>query len=678
MAPPLTGTFTGNFPEGTTLLFNPSIPRLSNGVDLFDLDNINVTVPSSGTFSVTAVATNDGAWTPTGWTHHITGRTPAGERIDINVALPAGTTVDLASAPELVPSDGEPSGPIFNVRLFGALGIGLDDRPYIQECCDTANDISPGSALIDFPKPPVKYTLGSKTVADQTGVTFYDGQCFRGDGSDETVITVADNFGPYLAMFSLADPTDYTQRLVVRGITFDQNAANDNAQPIPFGITPTCAVYAGSFDADSFIEFDDVIFANGDNVNAVYLFSQDITFRNVRSRAAGGPVGTDLHDHSTIYTTTTVEGGSQIFSDCHGFGVLGSGGAATFIETHGGSQLLWGCTADGYMNGFNLTSIADVSTPGISFYGGAVTNCMEGMQLWAEAGDTIRNVIIDGLNVTIDRESWLDNVPGLILPASAFRTAFTGAVELFGLRLRNISSHHLPLSTMTGDDDDCDDISIVAASATIHDLFIEDCNLRNAVAAGIFINTTVKTGHISRVVVTDPLVSTDASAAARGAAVMTFGNYTDFWYDSIGLVDTRTPKRATFCVFHAPTTFTRGGSRGGNYISFYSGVASTTPIYPASNAIATLQIHEESINGQIPSFNTLAGSTIRNPATSEVKHQVVSPSGNTWVSEFWVVGTPEGAVTAGVGSIAHRQDGGAGTCLYVKESGAGNTGWVAK
>ena len=41
-------------------------------------------------------------------------------------------------------------------------------------------------------------------------------------------------------------------------------------------------------------------------------------------------------------------------------------------------------------------------------------------------------------------------------------------------------------------------------------------------------------------------------------------------------------------------------------------------------------------------------------------------------------GTPEGAVTANVGRLYTDTAGGAGTTLYVKESGAGNTGWVAK
>ena len=46
----------------------------------------------------------------------------------------------------------------------------------------------------------------------------------------------------------------------------------------------------------------------------------------------------------------------------------------------------------------------------------------------------------------------------------------------------------------------------------------------------------------------------------------------------------------------------------------------------------------------------------------------------------WIggAGTPEGVVTANVGSFFSRTDGGAATTWYVKESGTGNTGWVAK
>ena len=47
---------------------------------------------------------------------------------------------------------------------------------------------------------------------------------------------------------------------------------------------------------------------------------------------------------------------------------------------------------------------------------------------------------------------------------------------------------------------------------------------------------------------------------------------------------------------------------------------------------------------------------------------------------YWEAGAgdPENVVTAPVGSLWSRTNGGAGTTLYVKETGAGNTGWAAK
>lgn len=58
--------------------------------------------------------------------------------------------------------------------------------------------------------------------------------------------------------------------------------------------------------------------------------------------------------------------------------------------------------------------------------------------------------------------------------------------------------------------------------------------------------------------------------------------------------------------------------------------------------------------------------------------RVGSPSGGT--GAIWRSGTssPEGVVTGNKGDLFSRTDGGAATCLYVKETTGGNTGWVAK
>lgn len=41
-------------------------------------------------------------------------------------------------------------------------------------------------------------------------------------------------------------------------------------------------------------------------------------------------------------------------------------------------------------------------------------------------------------------------------------------------------------------------------------------------------------------------------------------------------------------------------------------------------------------------------------------------------------GSPNNVVTAAIGTLYRRLDGGANTTLYVKESGTGSAGWVAK
>ena len=53
----------------------------------------------------------------------------------------------------------------------------------------------------------------------------------------------------------------------------------------------------------------------------------------------------------------------------------------------------------------------------------------------------------------------------------------------------------------------------------------------------------------------------------------------------------------------------------------------------------------------------------------------ILPGGISWTSG---AGSPEGVVTAPVGSLYSRSDGGLLTSLYVKQSGTGNTGWAGK
>lgn len=91
----------------------------------------------------------------------------------------------------------------------------------------------------------------------------------------------------------------------------------------------------------------------------------------------------------------------------------------------------------------------------------------------------------------------------------------------------------------------------------------------------------------------------------------------------------------------------------------------------------TIQANKLILDGNIGSTYNVAG----------VPTEMTRLSGLTtgwWLERAGVApvwngyGTPEGVVTAPVGAIAIRLDGGASTTLYVKTSGTGNTGWTAK
>lgn len=95
---------------------------------------------------------------------------------------------------------------------------------------------------------------------------------------------------------------------------------------------------------------------------------------------------------------------------------------------------------------------------------------------------------------------------------------------------------------------------------------------------------------------------------------------------------------------------------------------STSTQLPSDGATFANRFKVDGLNGDATVY---IGNLVVNTAGKGVK----LPGGITWTSGS---GSPEGVVTAPVGSLYSRSDGGLLTSLYVKESGAGNTGWVGK
>jgi hypothetical protein len=121
----------------------------------------------------------------------------------------------------------------------------------------------------------------------------------------------------------------------------------------------------------------------------------------------------------------------------------------------------------------------------------------------------------------------------------------------------------------------------------------------------------------------------------------------------------------------------------------YTGTTEVSLIRDANGVLAqrnssnaqTFRIYEtdSGANDEYLELSAAAGTNLIRPqATGTGTASVVRYHTTTTV--FWTSGSgsPESVVTAPVGSMYTRTDGGAGTTLYVKESGTGSTGWVAK
>jgi hypothetical protein len=104
---------------------------------------------------------------------------------------------------------------------------------------------------------------------------------------------------------------------------------------------------------------------------------------------------------------------------------------------------------------------------------------------------------------------------------------------------------------------------------------------------------------------------------------------------------------------------------GGDGSPMYIGTSTAQPVRMGTNAFQQFTL-ETTGNVTVDYENLVVAASGKG---------IKLPGGISWTSGS---GSPEGVVTAPVGSLYSRSDGGLLTSLYVKESGSGNTGWVGK
>jgi hypothetical protein len=179
------------------------------------------------------------------------------------------------------------------------------------------------------------------------------------------------------------------------------------------------------------------------------------------------------------------------------------------------------------------------------------------------------------------------------------------------------------------------------------------------------------------------LASFTANALIYASNTSTLATSADFTYDGTNVSQS---KNSATPINYTINNNNAGTSAGGRYQFSYGGivvgwVANKFDGGDFNNDYVASQNHYFFTSNTSPTRRFVIGNN--GNVTVDTGNLVIGtsgkgvslPGGITWTSG---AGSPEGVVTAPVGSLYSRSDGGLLTSLYVKESGSGNTGWAGK
>ncbi|MDI3196005.1 glycosyl hydrolase family 28-related protein [Pseudarthrobacter sp. AL07] len=561
--------------------------------------------------------------------------------LDVNAKILPTQLPDLSATYAALTEGGKGvvrQGDMFvSVKDHGAVGNGIaDDRSAIQSALTAAGV----GGTIYFPAGT--YLLATATQTGDRILVALAGQSLQGAGRNVTTLKVGNSFGRYKTIIGGTVETTDMARFAINGIRFDQNNTNGNVFVTTETSTyPRNAIRTLAYTAGSALLVNDCIFDNHDGLNTLYVAAETIDISTNLFRGTGAPGVTTFHDHSSIYSTTTVDGGTQTINGNTFIGNSGSAGAVCAIETHGGTQAITGNTISKYLIGANLTGWAStIRVRSIGFTGNQISGCCFGVQIWSRYAGTIttgtpcKNVVITSNVIHIDRDAWL-GITGLSATAwgITFEEASTAPLDTL-----TVSGNIIEFKTSTGtapaNDFRSQGIRLVMANAaaTLKDVKITDNTIINPLSTGMMFSGIISRLMVRGNTVVNPAQSTEASVAAvyRSFGVIA-GTIRDAQFDANTLVDDRATHYAVymFLCLSSMTAANNMSSRN-NTVRYTDGAAAPVTFYPSAAAGTAPYIADQCSVWPGVFQPALAGSTIRETSTGKLYMQTATPSGTTW------------------------------------------------
>jgi len=168
-----------------------------------------------------------------------------------------------------------------------------------------------------------------------------------------------------------------------------------------------------------------------------------------------------------------------------------------------------------------------------------------------------------------------------------------------------------------------------------------------------------------------------SASGSTGNGMRVSTDRVDFWVSGsvVGVATAGNFNFGSSAMAWSSNTLLLGNSDGTGRLVQRNGTSAQT--FSIANTYTSFTNKEEFEIGWVGNSNVCKLRPIKGSGggTSRNAEYYTTEAGVNWGSGS---GSPESVRTAPVGSLYTRTDGGASTTLYVKESGSGNTGWVAK
>jgi hypothetical protein len=507
-----------------------------------------------------------------------------------------------------------------DVKSYGAAGDdSTDDSAAIRLAIAAA--AASGGGVVFFPKGTYKVS--------QDGANFYclnipDGITLRGAGRSQTTIKQVASTAVSVRLLHVAGDD-----VVVGDLTLDGNKSGQTTNEQRHGIFATSCerlvverVTAQNFTGDGFYLYTN---ANNSTFRECFATANDRNGLTFGATSSGCRLLGSRFYNNAVQQVDSEPGAGNIVSDV----------------------LITGCVIDvGASNDYALT------------VSGNNSNDNSRASRWS----VVNNVINGGVNVVWARDITIANNTGVNSTTQAGITVYrkSSRVSVTGNTIRNTQT----------------------STINVHGIDVLGAGTGDAPERVVVANNVVSVSHASAfgIQASGAISVTIANNECEGA-----GSAASL-YAGICVRATNTAEafRSAVIVGNTVRNFGNIGIRvSGNSTAALESVNISHNILDDDAGSMTVGIRLYDSGTTAASRITLIGNRCMGGVTTPVQN---IPSGTPILvggspecgAIYSVSGTPEGALSAPVGSTAIRRDGSSGTTTYVKESGTGNTGWVAK